>query len=347
MHRVHCYQDLPLLATSDELQLNFDYKRGTSVPAFNPGSPNSSSGSSDLSVPDLNLTLSSMTQKPSLWNAPPVFNKYIPISNPLALEVPCLLLNDKDAEEWEEAQAALVHQIKTKITCSTSDTAVMNQGKKKRKKTKKHSLHSLKRLFSCTSNPGNSPIKSSCLVVPTTFSSPTRSQILYCSEELHRELPKLTNLRFNFNANLQYIKAATNAYPQLSAALYGQLMEPMNLRLCKIKTELAASAMQSFFCPYSNVHCSWSKNLQAHILDQLQDPKLQAKFTRLVYLRRFDAMLVVSSEAGTLLRHKSLAFLHTLSTILQISPHKLLVLVKQDQGIEPKRLQLSICDDED
>ena len=75
---------------------------------------------------------------------------------------------------------------------------------------------------------------------------------------------------------------------------------------------------------------------------RLQEPSLQAKFTRIVYLRRFEALLVVSHQAGALLRHKSLAFLHTLSTILQISPHKLLVLVKQpEQGIQPKMLQLS------
>ena len=69
---------------------------------------------------------------------------------------------------------------------------------------------------------------------------------------------------------LPYFQTATNEFPQFSTALYGQFEEPINLKLCKIKTDLAVAAMQSFFHPYSNVHCSWQKNLQSHILDQLQ-----------------------------------------------------------------------------
>ena len=140
--------------------------------------------------------------------------------------------------------------------------------------------------------------------------------------------PHPNDSRFDETLNLSLVEANTKDDPNFCATLYVEMPVKHNMELCHIKTEMAVSAMLNFFHPYNNVQCFWISNIGEKLQELLKDRSLRPKFSSLVHLRRFDAILVLSNDAGNLLKHRNTCFLHSLACALQLSPHKLLVLAR-------------------
>ncbi len=297
------------------LRLNFAYRRQFLKKSFTDISAldNSLSSSSDE---EENLTAGSWQIKKRLRE--PQFKKFIPISTHVAvMTVPKLLLNEKDPCEWEEAHTALLESMQDRVEKSQSNMFVVYSPEKVRRKR-----GTLKKFFSCAAL--GSPHKQSKFPFGVVCDN-----IDKCSIYDREYLPNFSAARFNYNLNQKYMEVAAAEKPDFTVVLYAHVDEDdPNFEQCHIQTELCVAAMLNFFHPWSDVQCLWISNMQHKISSLLTDKTLKAKFTRLVYLRTFEAVLVVSADAGCLLRHKHLCFLHSLAATLQINTSKLLVLVK-------------------
>ena len=244
-----------------------------------------------------------------------MFNKFIPITRSLQFDVPRIQHNELAPSEWEECQSALlVNRTWSDLLgrSSKSDTEMITKQSKnlhKKKSKLKRFLHKSRKLFA---------IKTKSAVINET------ALVEFQPEDV--EFPKLTDSRLSEIVNADYVEMNNKVTPAFSAQLYVQQAPGDNLVLCHFMTELAVSAMLNFFYPYSDVQCIWIANLQNKVREEIGKPFVHAKFTKLVYLGRFEALLVLSHDAGSLIRHRNLCFLQSLAASLNISPHKLLIL---------------------
>ena len=267
---------------------------------------------SDSSIEDFSLYdyVPKSSQKRSLET---IFTKFIPITEPLQFEVPRIQHNDVAPTEWEECQnALLLNRACSDVRNTKSDTEMITKQSKaqmKKKSKLKRFFHKSRKLFALKTR---------------SITANEITPAFYITADV--ELPKLTDSRLSEAVNMDYVQTSNKIAPRYSAALYVEKSPDDNLVLCHSMTELAVSAMSNFFCPHSDVQCIWIAKLQDKIREEINKPFVHAKFTRLVYLGRFDALLVLSRDAGALMRHKNLCFLHSLAASLDISPHKLLIL---------------------
>ena len=254
------------------------------------------------------------------------FTKYIPVPIPLKLHVPKLLLNQMDEDEWNDAQAAYERDRVEYLKTSGSETRLEVEKDQILPGTpnKSVSCTPIKFSRSCTkkvtpSNSSHISVKDDNLPFDSFFCNYLKPQ---------HGVPKRIDSRFDLDKAELLIESNSKIKPDFKCILYAGLPENPNFPLCHAMTELCVAAMLNFFHPYHDVQCLWIPDVQAKLVELLKDHSIKPKFTRLVYLRKFDAILVLSEDASNLLRHKDTCFLHSISSALKIQTHKLLVLCK-------------------
>ena len=147
-------------------------------------------------------------------------------------------------------------------------------------------------------------------------------------KEERYEAPLVTeyDTRFREKLNLPYLKLNAAEEPVMIALLYVQLPKYVNQKLYELKTQFATAAMLSFFSPWMEIQCLWVKDIQVKYKQLIEDVTLKSKFTKTFLNNEHKAVLVLSKDAGDLLRHKNTAFLDVLAATLQIQPRELIVL---------------------
>ena len=245
----------------------------------------------------------------------PRFIKYIPVELPISSEIPKILHNEKDMAEWEEAQKAYEDmKLGYPMATSRSDENVRKPAPI-RKKLSKLIHRKLKMVPEPEANDSKFTAK------PENFD-------LYDTPYTR---PKETDERFSEKINVDFLNINIETAPKFSAHLYAMMPSEANFPLCHVKTELLASCLQSFLFPYGDVECFWVTNLYSMFQELTGDAKLRPLLRKLVIWKKFEAALVLSADASKLIRHKDTCFLKTITTVLQIPHHKLLVLRKTDE----------------
>ncbi|KAI0225828.1 hypothetical protein LSAT2_023397, partial [Lamellibrachia satsuma] len=234
------------------------------------------------------------------------FDKYIPLLKTCPPRVPKILLNKRNCNEWKDIQRAFLQSCPaTRPKKSRSDTTLSLE-KVMRKNAWKNKFRSGR--FTETSAPDADPGKFIAL---------------------KKKYPG----RFDLAVNEKFCRLNACKRPDLTAVLYIQLPSgderTLNLKLCHTKTELAVAAMLHFLYPYSQVQCMWVQCLQDNLDEFLRDVRTKPKFSKFVYLRHFDAVLVLSEDAAGLLRHTDTCFVRALAAAIGVSIDQLLLLVRQ------------------
>ena len=237
------------------------------------------------------------------------FAKYIPLLKTCPPRVPKILLNKRNRNEWKDIQKAFIQNSSAaRPMKSHSDTNLSLP--------KVMSANSWKKKFRTGRYADMSEQK------PQDFDTGQLSA-------LKKKYPG----RFDLAVNEKFCKLNVCKKPDLTAVLYIQLPtgdeKTLNLKLCHMKTELAVAAMLHFLYPYSQVQCLWVQCLQDNIDEFLRDVRIKPKFSKFVYLRHFDAILVLSDDAAGLLRHTDTCFVRALAAAIGVSSDQLLVLVWQ------------------
>ena len=255
----------------------------------------------------------------------PKFIKYIPVSLPMTSEIPKILHNEKDMAEWEEAQQAYEDmKLGYPTTKSRSDVHVRKPAPIRKKLNKL--IH--RRNFKVSPAPKTTEEKKKNDDEKCKLSKGESSELF----ETSYSHPKETDERFSEHLNLEFLNVNIDKSPKFSAHLYATIAEEnANYALCHVKTELLASCLQTFLFPYGDVECFWVTNLPSMIQELTSDVKLRPLLRKLVDCKKFEAALVLSPDASKLIRHKDTCFLRTLTTVLQIPHHKLLVLRNTDE----------------
>ena len=170
--------------------------------------------------------------------------------------------------------------------------------------------------------------KSSQIDKDSHLLSSLQNTALSKSKEERYEAPLVTeyDTRFREKLNLPYLKLNAAEEPVMIASLYVQLPKYVNQKLYELKTQFATAAMLSFFSPWMEVQCLWVKDIQVKYKQLIEDVTLKSKFTKTFLNNEHKAVLVLSKDAGDLLRHKNTAFLDVLAATLQIQPRELIVL---------------------
>ena len=153
------------------------------------------------------------------------------------------------------------------------------------------------------------------------------------NDTLFAATPKQNNLRFAETTNKKYIDVNLKPDPDFVAVLFVQSPSIPNYDLCHVKTELVVAAMLNYLYPYSNVQCLWIKDLQEKILKMTVGQIVKSKFHKTVHLRRYEAALVLSSEASALLRHRDTVFIQSIALALNINSANLIVLVDEHKTV--------------
>lgn len=297
---------LPKMSSSDDsLLLNFQYERTMN---FNISEGTILSSSSECSDDGQGIPPYLMLYRQRIRKTGTDFCKYLPA--PLSsLTIPKILLNKKDEKEFLEAQEALQPLVPN---VSKSDTYI-------EKGIKKLHTTNLSRVICCVRANDIEGNDKQDVGVPA----------MSWHDNFLKAFPKFTDPRFNFASNDVYIRMCSDHLVEFSAVLYAQSPRKTNYFLCHVQTELAVAALLAFFHPWTDIQLLWVKNLRAQINELMSTEKYFPKFTEVVYLKRFEAALVVSFPAGKLLRHSKLAFLHSLSAALGMNRNRLLVLSKK------------------
>ena len=237
------------------------------------------------------------------------FPKFIPLPAGSKCCIPKLELNKRAPSEWRDCQDALVllqSQAVVPAKNSLSDSGV--EGTKQKQKAAKKS-NKFVQLYR----------RASRKLSRRSLRSLTKASRAASNGQ------RPTEARLRESTNRLFIQANCNTDPSFNAVLYVEAPEDDDLLLCHAMTELATTAMLSFFHPSGDIRCYWVRDLQSFILEELEKAEVRPKFTRIVYLRRFKAMLSLSRDASNLLRHRDTCFLHSIAAALQISFHSLLV----------------------
>ena len=237
------------------------------------------------------------------------FAKFIPMPISAKYSIPKLELNKRAPGEWRDCQDALASlQAQLSPTKnSVSESGVENDQQAAKSSKKRNKFVQLYRRASRKLSRRN--MRS--LTTASSFTSDT--------------LRPISEARLRESTNRLFIQTNCATEPVFNVVLYVEAPADDDLTLCHAMTELATSAIINFFHPSNSVSCYWIKHLQNFILDELEKPEVKAKFTRIVYLRRFAAMLVLSRDASNLLRHRDTCFLHSVAAALNINLHRLLV----------------------
>ena len=124
----------------------------------------------------------------------------------------------------------------------------------------------------------------------------------------------------NIHSMWSYCSYYTNSFCRVH--LYIRNLISINISHTNVLAQLS-SRKHSKWCNITALYF-----LQTQITDSLKDASLKPKFTKLAYLRKFEALLVLSENAGVLLRHRQLAFLYSLSHAMRVHSSRVLVLVR-------------------
>ncbi|KAK2163723.1 hypothetical protein NP493_1443g00076 [Ridgeia piscesae] len=300
--RVQIDQELPF-------RLNFYYSRRLSAPSV---CQDEDLGATTPSAGDETSPVSSTDELdavPSAATSSETFAKYIPLLKTCPPRVPKILLNKRNRNEWKDIQTAFLQSgsgarpKKSRSDSSLSLTKAMRNSSWRKKFRHGRSTE--------TSAP--QPPDSDCGKLSA----------------LKKKYPG----RFDLAANEKFCRLNACKRPDLTAVLYIQLPpgheRTLNLRLCHVKTELAVAAMLHFLYPYCQVQCLWVQCLQDNLDEFLRDSRIKPRFSKFVYLRHFDAVLVLSEDAAGLLRHTDTCFVRALAAAIGVSVDRLLVLVRQ------------------
>lgn len=298
----------------EDLEISCRESRQYTLPELDSSScsEDCSLNSSLSSVDDLDILMGGSSEQPesNTRHTEHHFVKFIPVDS-LAKSVPNLLVNKRDKKEWHEAQAAFVKHCQSNAAPSLSDNTLLARSNTEPVPCRKKGPFSRLK-WSKYSTPKSGQIKKK-----------TTGYML-------SKAPHLSDWRFSKQLNESYIQLHTaNSCINYSAVLFAKLPTHPNFDLCHVKTELLVAAMLNFFSPYSDVQCLWIKNLHEKVVDLLKDRRLKPLFSKLVFLRHFDAVLVLSNDASKLLRHRDTCFVHSLTTALEIQPQRLLILHKR------------------
>lgn len=88
--------------------------------------------------------------------------------------------------------------------------------------------------------------------------------------------------------------------------------------------------MMGFFLPWTEIQCVWVPSLKSKMAELLHEGlALRPLFSRSVRMCEFRAVLVVSEDAGCLIRHRDICFIRTVASTLCIDPKHLLILVRE------------------
>ena len=315
----------PTIGTSldlSPLKLNFQYdSQCRECFDFSILSSSSSSSASTFSLVDPRSSFNLHYYMQHIRDRQADFRKFLP--SPLSsLDMPHIALNEKDEKEYDEAQEALYNSAPRS---SQSETGVSTRLKRAEGRREKGCL--FLDILNCTKEVPDSP----------EFQDISTTHTRHRHRSQPKNLPRPANIRFDLDVNEPHCLLSAfskNDNKEFSISLYVELPKEPNHYLCHVQTELSVAGLKAYFGSLeetASIELLWVRNLQGKISELLTSKQHVAKFNDVVFLKRFECVLVLSPKASALVRHPKLVFLHSISTALMTNPRKMLVLVKNGQ----------------
>ena len=290
----------------------------------------------------------------------PEFLKFIPITVPLPPLIPPIPQNKIDRNEWFRAQSAydlvrrsatttggdVPFQTKSESTVMSSPS---NSGRLCTNSSRKASAKNLFRLETVMGtirpfrrNGALVSNKLECLadrrglgaaaVVATADADADNEHSFPNSPPSRIHYPDPTDDRFDEDLNADFCRLNVSECPNYWATLYVELPARPNATLYNIKVDLACAAVRSFFDPCARVDFVYVRRLRDRMLALMTDRRLEPRFDdERLCVRRFDVVLVLSPDAGGLVRHRNTSFVHSLAAVLEVRSAKVLVMVSGDE----------------
>lgn len=269
--------------------------------------------------------------------------KFIPVKLPVPREVPRILHNQRDESEWKRAQEAL-EMDKTHSLIITNklitDFHNISSEKDSGHETISHKIDS----------------SDDTAVIPIEGHYRTRSN----------HPPSITSVRFDRWANEEYCRVSSQFRSDFTAVVYFECPNNYNKAVQLVKTEMVMLAIMHFFYPCRFSNAVWTANIQQQlslILNNFTEPVVEARFYRVddknrsadkcscytmgekdagvavnimnetksrysSEYRNVTSILLLSSDAGRLLRHQHSGLLLHLAAALESTQNQIMVLVK-------------------
>lgn len=264
--------------------------------------------------------------------------KFIPVKLPVPREVPRILHNQRDESEWRRAQEALdMDKTHWWIIANTPITDPENIS------SEKDSGHEALSHKSDSSD--------DTAVIPIEGHYRTR----------FNHTPSITSVRFDRWANEEYCRVSSQFRSDFTAVVYFECPNNYNKAVQLVKTEMVMLALMHFFYPCRFSNAVWTTNIQQQlslIRNNFTDPVVEARFdqvydnkcscftmveqdavvvanimneTKSRYSgehRNVTSILLLSPDAGKLLRHRRAGLLLHLAAALESTENQIIVLVK-------------------
>ncbi|CAH1792858.1 unnamed protein product, partial [Owenia fusiformis] len=143
------------------------------------------------------------------------------------------------------------------------------------------------------------------------------------------EIPNILDPRYEDVNNIAYCKVAAMHNPKFEVKLLVKTRDvDFETGLSQHhKTLVLTATLRAFFFPSTSISIRWVHDIQDAIEELVSDDFIQ-KFAGSYGVWQYSAVLALSNSAGVLVRHPSLAFLRSITSILGISMGRLLILAK-------------------
>jgi len=255
--------------------------------------------------------------------------KFIPVYLPLPVILNPIPHNKIDRSEWARAQEALENYLRVSGTmlspiCRTrSETFVSDAA----------SSVNIFGPFTPTHDELRRGKRSN-------FNTENLTKVACFSQVAFLHYPPLCDDRFDEQRNIDFCYINSFTTPDFRSVLYVRMVDKPNITIYNLKIELSFLALSTFFHPFSKIEISYVKNIRNKIVNLFKNggEMLELKFntnnSTVVCPRKFDALLVLSPDAGSILRHNgSTNLMCSLAAVFQVHPSKFLVIVNHGNAL--------------